>query len=72
VPKAIAEQLGGGDDRWLGLTVKHGGATVFDGETRLASGTEAYYRVSDASTAGLDRIPAHQWLEVTARRASQR
>ncbi|MCV0377567.1 hypothetical protein [Microbacterium sp.] len=79
VPKAVAEELGAGDDRWIGLAVRRNGAVVFDDDAllfdddlRLASGTEAYYRVSDEHAAGLKKIEPHDSLEVTARRTSQR
>ena len=60
------------------MTVRSGAEQLFDGEVRLvfnngdvrlASGTEAYYRVSDLDTAGLDSIGSHEELEVTVRRA---
>lgn len=47
------------------------GERYYDGELSLRSGSEAYHRVSDDETQGLERIGPKEWVRVVARRASR-
>jgi hypothetical protein len=64
VPRRVADFLGIGDDDEVELSVMCGGLKL-ELRTQLRSGLEVYHRVGDASTAGLDQIPAKAPLEVT-------
>jgi len=65
VPQAVIDrlELPGADARvWMGV---HGGDISFEGELGLRSKNEAYYRLGDQETHGLERIAPRERLEVT-------
>jgi hypothetical protein len=67
VPRDVMDRLGIETDGAVELVVD-GEGVHFEGAISLASGTEVYYRASDPSTHGLERIGSYARLTVTVSR----